>query len=245
MHLCDAGEAKAAMELTTSILVVRSPAEREGTVIEGDDGSSFVWRSHPDPLAKMEPVWSQLFLRRVIEPLAAALPAELLSSLAQNLDDAVSIHAKYQQDRSNDHSDIWRPHIEHSSRGDVMGEVVSALIEAIKAVLSHREDGAELVFASLEKHEWPIFDRIRAFTLLQAARTPKEVLERFVEAPERYARASINPEFSQLLTKVGASLRPEVLQRILGRIDAGPDPASYAYHLEHRVPAEQVDTVSA
>jgi hypothetical protein len=243
VHLCDTGEAKAALELTTSILEVRAPAEREGTVIEGDDGSSFVWRSHPDPLAKMDTVWSQLFIRQAIEPLAFALPTELLSSLAQNLDSAVSIHAKYQQDRSNDYSDTWRPHIEHSSRADVMGEIVNALIESIKAVLSRCDDGVELVFASLAKHEWPIFDRIRAFTLLHATKAPQDVLERFVEAPERYARASINPEFSQLLTKVGASIRSEVLQRILGRIDAGPDPASYAYHLEHRVPPEEVVTV--
>ena len=244
-HLCAENEAKAALDLTASMLEVRAPAEREGTIIEGDDGSTSIWKPIPDPVGKMEPVWSQLFLRRVIEPLAASLPAQLLASLAHNLDRAVSIHAKNQQDHANDHSDIWRPYLEHSSHQDVLGETVSALVEAIKAVLPHQEDGVDLVFSALERYTWPVFDRIRAFTLLHATHPVEVKLERFVEAPERFARPSVNPEFTQLLTKVATTLRPEIIGRILDRIDAGPDPASYAYHLEHRVAPEQVDAVRA
>jgi hypothetical protein len=196
-------------------------------------------------VGKMEPVWSQLFLGRVIEPLAASLPAQLLASLARNLDRAVSIHAKNQQDHANDYSDIWRPHLEHSSHQDALGETVGALIEAIKAFLSQQEGGVDMVFGALEQYNWPVFDRIRAFTLLHAPHPAEVQLEPFVEAPERFVRASVNPEFKQLLTKVATTLRPEILGRILDRIDAGPDPASYAYHLEHRVAPEQVDAVRA
>lgn len=125
-HLCEENEARTALEFTASMLEVRAPAEREGTLIEGEDGATFRWKPSPDPLGKMEPVWSQLFSRRAIEALAISLPAELLASLARNLDRAVSIHAKNQQDHSNDYSDIWRPHLEHSSHQDVLAETVSA-----------------------------------------------------------------------------------------------------------------------
>jgi hypothetical protein len=242
-HLCATGEAHAALNLTTSMLEVRAPVEREGTAVEGDDGSTIVWKSTPDPLGKMEPVWSGLFLRKVVEPLARALPAELLASFARNLNHAVSIHSKNPDDHSNDYSDIWRPNIEHASHPDTLSETVSALIAAIKFIVGARENGVRLVFDALEQYDWPIFNRIRAFTLLESVYYDQEVTEHFIEAPERYVRTSINPEFSSLLTKVGPTLRPEVLNRILTRIDAGPDPASYAYHLEHRVQPEEVNAV--
>ena len=95
-----------ALDLTSAILEVRAPAERKGTVIERDHGSSYEWKPSSDPEAKMEPVWSQLFLRRVIGPLATAVPGELLASLARNLNRAVTIHSSNQQGRSNDYSDI-------------------------------------------------------------------------------------------------------------------------------------------
>jgi hypothetical protein len=244
-HLCATGGTHAALNLTASILEVRAPAEREGTVIEGDDGSTVVWKSTPDPLGKMEPVWSSLFLRRAVEPLARAVPAELLASFARNLNLAVSIRSKNPDDHSNDYSDIWRSQIEHTSHPDTLNETVSALIAAIKVIVGAREDGIRLVFDALKQYDWPIFNRIRAFALLESAYSDQEVTEHFIESPEGDVRMSINPEFSTLLTKMAPTLRPEVLNRLLTRIDAGPDPASYAYHLEHRVQPEEVDAVRA
>lgn len=242
-HLCQVNEARAALGLASAMLEVRAPAEREGKLIEGEDGTSFVWKPSPDPLGKMEPVWSQLFLRRVIEPLANAVPADLLASLAQNLNRAVSIHASNQQDHSNDHSEIWRPHLEHSSHPDALNETVSALVAAIKIIVDHRHDGIGLVFDAIKEYTWPIFNRIRAFTLLHTTNPDQAAVERFVNDPERYARPSINSEFNDLLKKVAPSLTPTVLNDILQRIDTGPDPTSYAYHLEHRVQPEHVETV--
>lgn len=242
-HLCLGHEARAALGLASAILEVRAPAEREGKLIEGEDGTGYVWKPSPDPLGKMEPVRSQLFLRRVIEPLANAVPADLLASLARILDHAVSIHASNQQDRLNDYSDIWRPYLEHSSHHDTLSETVSALIAAIKVVVDRGQDGIGLVFDAIQEYTWPIFDRIRAFTLLCAANPDQADVERFVNDPEHYGRPSINPEFKELLKKVAPSLASAVLNDILQRIDAGPDPTSYAYHLEHRVQPEHVETV--
>ena len=91
-----------------------------------------------------------LFLRKAVEPLARALPAELLASFARNLNHAVSIHSKNPDDHSNDYSDVWRPNIEHASHPDTLSETVSALIAAIKFIVGARENGVRLVFDALE-----------------------------------------------------------------------------------------------
>jgi hypothetical protein len=242
-HLARGGEPKAALELTSAILEVRAPKEtRKGLPIEAEDGSTIDWKPAPDPLAKLEPVWSQLLLKRVTEPLLLAIPDGFLASLAQNLNRAVTIHSSNRQDKSDDYSTIWRSHLEHSSHYEPLHETVSALIGAIKFLNSRPADHTQEILHALEPYTWPIFDRVRAFTLLYAANPSPDLIARFLNEPSRYARASQNPEFSELLKKQAPSLPNEVLAEILDRVDRGPDPASYAYHLEHRVRPENVES---
>jgi hypothetical protein len=82
---------------------------------------------------------------------------------------------------------------------------------------------------------------VRAFTLLHAAHANPQLVARFLNEPHRYARASQNPEFTELLKTQAPALPKNVLAEILKRIDREPDPASYAYHLKHRVPPENVE----
>ncbi|MGD0156651.1 MAG: hypothetical protein ABSB50_11160 [Terracidiphilus sp.] len=241
-HLATGGEPGAALELASAILEVRAPKDtREGMPIEAEDGSTIDWRPAPDPEAKLEPVWSQLFLRKVNEPLLLAIPDGFLASLAENLNRAVTIHSSNQQDKSDDYSTIWRPHLEHSSHYEALNETVTALTGAIKFLSSQPGDHTEQILHALEPYTWPIFDRVRAFTLLHEANADADLVVRFLNEPTRYARASANPEFAELLKKQAPALPKEVLAEILERIDRGPDPASYAYHLEHRVRPENVE----
>ncbi len=136
---------------------------------------------------------------------------------------------------------IWRPHLEHSSHYEALNETVSALIGAIQFLSSQPADHTELILRALEPYTWPIFDRVRAFTLFHAADADPELVARFLNEPSRYVRASENPEFTELLKKQAPALPKNVLAEILERIDRGPDPASYAYHLKHRVRPENVE----
>lgn len=241
-HLAIGGEPGPALGLASAILEVRAPKDtRKGLPIEAEDGSTIDWKPSPDPLAKLEPVWSQLFLRRVTEPLSLAIPDGFLAALAENLNRAVTIHSSNQQDKSDDYSTIWRPHLEHSSHYEALNETVSALIGAIKFLGGQPTDHTPLILRALEPFTWPIFDRARAFTLLHAANGDAELTARFLNEPSRYARASQNPEFTELLKKQAPALPKNVLAEILERIDQGPDPASYAYHLKHRVRPENVE----
>lgn len=241
-HLATGGEPKAALDLASAILEVRAPKDTgQGRPIEAEDGSTIDWKPSPDPEAKLEPVWSQMFLRRVNEPLSLTVPDAFLAALAENLNRAVSIHSSNQQDNSDDYSTIWRPHLEHSSHYEVLNETVSALIGAIKFLSSQPEDHAPQILRALEPYRWPIFDRVRAFTLLHADKTGPNLVAGFLNDPARYARASENPEFTELLKKRAPALPQEAMAEILRRIDQGPDPASYAYHLEHRVRPENVE----
>jgi hypothetical protein len=123
----------------------------------------------------------------------------------------------------------------------VLNETVTALIGAIKFLTSQPGNHVEQILHALERYAWPIFDRVRAFTLLLVADADFELVARFLNEPRRYARASEIPEFTELLKKQAPALPKDVLTEILERIDPGPDPASYAYHLEHRVRPENVE----
>ena len=236
------GEPGAALELASAILEVRAPKDtRKGTTIEAEDGSTIDWKPAPDPEAKLEPVWSQLFLRTVTEPLSLAIPDGFLAALAENLNRAVTIHSSNQQDKSDDYSAIWRPHLEHSSHYEALNETVSALIGAIKFLCTQPADHTQHILRALDAYTWPIFDRVRAFTLLHAAHADPNLVARFLNEPHRYARASKNLEFTELLKMQAPALPKDVLAEILERIDRGPEPASYEYHLKHRVRPENVE----
>jgi len=227
-HLATGGEPGAALELASAILEVRAPkGTRKGTPSEAEDGGTIDW--------------TQLFLRTVTEPLSLSIPDGFLDALAENLNRAVTIHSSNQQDKSDDYSTIWRPHLEHSSHYEALNESVSALIGTIKFLCSQPVDHTQQILRALQPYTWPIFDRMRAFTLLHGAHADPDLVARFLNEPHRYARAPGNPEFTELLKKQASALPKDVLAEILERIDRGPDPASYAYHLQHRVPPENVE----
>jgi hypothetical protein len=241
-YLAENREAPVALQLTSAILEVRAPERiSEGSLIEGSDGSTFHWKPAPDPQGRIEPVRSQLFLRRVTEPLLLATQDRFLASLAENLNRAVTIHSSNYQDQSDDYSTSWRVHLEHSSRYETLDECVTALIGAIKVLSVTDTDHTEKILEALRPYNWPIFDRLRAFTLLHASKPNSEEVVKFVTDPARYVSASKNPEFTELLKKVAPTLPKDTLEEILQRIDAGPDIALYSYHLEHRIRPENVE----
>ena len=242
-YLAENGEPVAALRLTSAMLEVRPPDKvGKGKLIESDNGSAYQWKPAPDPEGKMESVWTQLFLRRVTEPLSLALPERFLAFLAENLDSAVTIHSSNYQNQTDDYSTIWRNHLEHSSHYETLDDTVSALVGAIKILSAQDTDYTQTILAALKRYTWPIFDRLRAFTLLHASSPSPEEVAKFLTDRTRYDRASNNPEFIELLKKWVPALPKPTLDRILQRIDAGPDPTSYAYHLEHRVRPENVAT---
>lgn len=242
IHLVAGGEPAAALQLAAAVLEVREPRrERRVPVAAADTEDAELWMPSPIPQAKIDPVWAQGFLRRICEPLLLAAPEPFMKELAANLDRAVTIHCSKQRDKSDDYSTIWRQHLAHSSHYETLDECVSALTEAIRFLGSQDTDRSELIMSALAPYRWPIFDRLRAFTYLEATKPDPESVARFVSAPQRFRDASDNPEFSELLKLLASSLPSETLEAVLRIVDAGPDPASYAYHLEHRVRPEDVD----
>ncbi len=241
-HLAYGGEATVALGFASAMLEVRAPKDtHKGTPIEIEDGSTHILKPSPDPEGKMEPVWSQVFLRRVLEPLSLAIPDRFLASLTENLNRAVSIYTSNQLDDSDDYSTIWRPDIEHGSHYETLDEAVSALAGAITVLSDQEADFTPMIMAAFKPYTWPIFDRLRAFTLLRASNPDPAQVAEFLSDPSKYERPSKNPEFTELLKKRATALAEDTLKKILDRIDAGPDPASYAYHLKHRVQPDNVE----
>jgi hypothetical protein len=177
----------------------------------------------------------------VTEPLLATVPNEFLKAVAANLNRAVTIHCSNQQDDREDYSTIWRPHLAYSSHYETLDECVSAVTNAIKQLGKQDADNSAMIITALAPFQWPIFDRLRAFVYLESAHPDPAAVAKFLCDAVRYRGSPYNSEFKELLKKWSSSLPKEAIQRILGIIDAGPDPASYAYHLEHRVRPEDVD----
>lgn len=238
-HLAYGGEATVALGLTSAMLEVRAPKDtHKGTPIKIEDGSTYLLKPSPDPEGKMEPVWSQVFLRRVLEPLSYMIPDRFLKSLTENLNRAVSINSSNQHNDSEDYSTIWRSDLEHGSHYETLDEAVSALVGAIKVLSDQKADFTPMIMAALKPYTWPIFDRLRAFTFLRASNPDPEQVAQFLNDPSKYERPSKNPEFTELLKKRATALPKDTLKEVLDRIDTGPDLASYSYYLEHRVQPE-------
>jgi hypothetical protein len=245
-HLVKNGEARAALGLTAAMMEVRAPEQtHEGKPFKLEDGSTYLWKPILDPESKIDPAWSPVFLRRVIGPLSLSIPDRFLAFLANNLNSAVSIHTSNQQDVSDDHSTIWRSHLEYSSHYKTLDETVSALVQAIKVLISQETDYTSLILHALEPYTFPIFDRLRAFALLNANDPKQAQVAQFLNDSRRFEHASRNPEFIELLKKCAPVLPNHTLAEILRRIDAGPNLAAYSYHLEHRVQPENVESEKA
>jgi hypothetical protein len=245
-HLIAQGEVDTALRFTKAILQVRAPVPRKpGRPIELEDGTTYTYRPSPEPEGKMEPFWSQVFRSKVIPPLAVAAGRQLVADLAENLSAAVAIHCTYHVDVADDYSTIWRRFIDHGSHYGTLDETVSAMTDAIKALLEHEPRSQAMIVESLAQYKWPIFARLSAFTLKIASQVDKEVLAAFVSEPSRFANPSENPELRELLAEKAADLPPESLEGVLRRIEEGPDPKAYEYHLTHRIRPEEVDAVRA
>lgn len=246
LHLVEQGETDSALRLSRVLFQVWAPKLKDGgKPIELENGTTYTYRPSPEPAGRMEPVWSEVFRHKVIPTLALAASPSLLKDLASNLNEAVSIHNSNHEDKSDDYSTIWRQFIEHGSHYGTLDEAVSAMTDAIKVLISEAPGTEGLILAELGRYNWPIFDRLSAFTLKIARNVDQKLLGTYVADASKFKRRSSNPEFVELLTAKANELAPEVLKAILGRIDEGPDPASYEYHLTHRVAPEDREAVAA
>jgi hypothetical protein len=242
----EGGDVETALRFTKTILQVRASEPRKpGKPIELDDGTTYTYRPSPEPEGKMQPVWSQMLRSEVISSLALSGGPQLIEDLAENLNTAVTIHCSNHADNADDYSTIWRQSIDHGSHYGTLDETVSAMTDAIKVLLAHVKGSERMIVEKLARYRWPIFARLSAFALRTAPQVDQRLLAAFVVEPSRFANPSANPEFRELLTETAIDLPPEVLETILHRIDEGPDPKSYEYHLTHRVAPDDLETVKA
>ena len=170
---------------------------------------------------------------------------QVVEDLADNLNAAVTIHCSNHAGQTDDYSTIWRSTIDHGSHYGTLDETVSAMTDAIKALMRHDSKLQPMIIDILARYKWPIFARLSAFTLGMGAHVANDVFASFVAGAERFANPQANPEFRELLASRATDLSPEFLEAVLQKIHDGPDLKPYEDYLQKRVRPEDVDTVKA
>ena len=229
LHLLEVGELTAALRLTNALLKVRAPEPRTpGKQIELEDGSTYTFRHPPDPEGLIEPAWAQMFLSKVLSPLATAAGPRLLEDLAQNLDAAVSIHSTHHEDKTEDYSTVWRPYLDHRTHQGTLDEVVSALTDSVSVIVDQVPGSEPEILRIFAQYKWKIFARLSAFTLKVAKSLDTDVLVGHLSDLSLLLRDPYdNPEFSDLLTSKALQLPKDVLEKLLEHIAKGPDLTGY------------------
>lgn len=244
VHLITVGEVDTAMHFTRTLLQVWAPeSSTVGKPIEMEDGSTFPYRPSPHPKSRLDPSLAQMFKGKALAPLTRAGGARFIRDLAENLNAAVDIHCMYYSDKTDDHSSIWRPYVDHRSHHDVLDEVVSSLADAIQMLVTEEPGAVVEVPEILSRYTWPIFARLNAFTLRVAPQVDSSVLSAFVHNRERFSSTTANPEFRDLLTARATELPAAIVGDILKWINQGPDLSGYEEHWASRGTPHEVASV--
>lgn len=133
--------------------------------------------------------------------------------------------------RTRDYSYIWRPYLEGGNRHDHRDALVSALRAATTRVVEADRNDLPRVVDLLESRDRSIFARL-ALDLLRRFPDGELVAERLGDHT-RFEDMNLEHEWTLLAQDQFEALPPEIRERILGWIEAGPNDAA-----EHESPDE-------
>ncbi len=185
------------------------------------DGALVVLQGLISPSTPRSGAWQHLSLLEVVVPKifpGFGLPG--LELLADKLAMYIALDPTTQQD---DYSYIWRRSIKSGRRRgeDIRDALVTALYEA--SVLVAEDDPSTLkeIVDRLEAHESSIFRRL-VLELLRRVPSDELIAERLGDH-ELFEDFNLEREWTLLAQERFASLPPQVQERILGWIEAGPE----------------------
>lgn len=215
-HLAEGGEVDAALGLARRVLAVLPNPRAE------EDKDS-VWNLHREPVSHLENWDYQRVLTLTLPALVAAGGVRALEMFCDLLETAINF---YQGDASpeetNEHSSIWRRHLENRNHDDVKDYLVSAVRKSAEQIASTDSGQVPTIVRILEGRRWLIFKRLALHVLRHAPEHAGGlVVDRLMDRAN-FDESELWHEYIVLMRDHFMALTTAQQNQILGWMDEGP-----------------------
>lgn len=217
VHLAEGGEADTSIRLLSSVLAfTKNPVPEDVP----DDERERSLRSRVD-------VWHyRNILKKFGPPLALKLGVPAFKAICDILNGYLEVSEKSRAGTGADHSYIWRPAIE-SHEQNMEGQFNSSLVAGCRDIAEKllNEAGVPLaeILALLATFKWTVFRRLQIHLIRLHAPSGSDILREAISSEGHFRDAGVRHEFIELLRGRATDIEAEALNRILQRIEAGPN----------------------
>jgi hypothetical protein len=225
-HLARGGEGGAALQLAGTALALAPDPRFAGTA----DEESLL---SPEPQAHFRDWYYNRIVDKAIPELVKCSGIEAVRLICTLLDDAIRYSRKREEDGEEDYLYIRHPAIEHGkNHDDIPSVLLCAARDAAEQLVAAGPAQFPSVIAVFAEHKWVTFRRLELHLARVFLDQGLVVAERVFQDPGVIDRGSLRHEAVLLLKAAYSRLAPEIQQRILSWIDAGPSEESMRSWLE-------------
>ena len=224
-YLAHGGEVDLALVVAGQLLAVES--QQRPTSTEGQDQSTF--RFPPEPKPKVAEHTYEEILRRDIPALGTAAPDRTIALLCETLAEAVRCSLSDSWDdagQSLDLSEIWRKSVARPDAynvHDLKNMLVTAVANTVRQSAEADLASLPVLTRQVESYRWPVFRRIALYVLQTFPEAGRALVAERLTDRALLLRASVNPEYDELLGECFAHLSDTEQQAVLAAVDEGPD----------------------
>lgn len=165
-------------------------------------------------------------LIKVIPLIFAKEPNKVLEILCQKLSKAIELEKSHEDDIRVDFSHIWRPAIEESPQNldrGVKNYLLSAIRDNLEKLAVINDESFRSSYAVLSKYNFSIFRRIELHLMNKFPDLLNTEIQQFLSVTENFENIELYHEKYHLLQDQYQKLPEEIKEKILERIEAGPD----------------------
>lgn len=215
-HLAEGGEVDAAIGLARCVLAVL-PNPR------ADEDKDSIWNLHCDPVSHLENWDYQRVLTLALPALVTAGGTRTLEMFCDLLETAINFYRGHMTpEEKNEHSSIWRRHLENRSHDDVKDYLVSAVRKAVEQIAAADSSQVPMLVRILEARRWLIFKRIALHLLRIAPDHAGDLIIDWLMTRSNFDERELWHEYIVLMREHFKDLTEGQQNQILGWMDEGP-----------------------
>jgi hypothetical protein len=221
-HFASAGEWAAALRVFQAIFAVYPDPD----FYERPEGQ----RLMPKPKSHFDSWQYEKHMSGILGSLSDHADARLVWVLCQLLNDAVRFSQRaLDRHDPDDFSYIWRPAVESATenRHSIEGSLVSALRLATERLVAAHPGMFREVVGVLGVQQWFVFTRLVLHLLRVSEASPLDMIRDYLTDEAYSSELTLRHEYTLLLRDRFRQLQPQDQQKILDRIEKGPDVQNY------------------